>query len=91
MLSGEIVDTKINADIINPTVRDTKVLAIQAARARGEYVRSALEPKAPAKLTLRAEHGDNRIALLERQHIITLLKSKKRSAPRDWGSRRSAP
>jgi integrase len=32
----------------------------------------------------RAEHGDKRIALLQRQHIITLLKSKKRFAARDW-------
>jgi integrase len=33
---------------------------------------------------LRAEHGDKRIALLQRQHIITLLKSKKRFAARHW-------
>jgi integrase len=32
----------------------------------------------------RAEHGDKRIALLERQHIITLLKPKKRFAARHW-------
>jgi hypothetical protein len=32
----------------------------------------------------RAEHGDKRIALLQRQHIINLLKSKKRFAARDW-------
>src|ERR1035437_8055446 len=32
----------------------------------------------------RAEHGDKRIALLQRQHIITLLRSKKRFAARDW-------
>ena len=32
----------------------------------------------------RAEHGDKRIALLQRQHIVTLLKSKKRFAARDW-------
>ena len=32
----------------------------------------------------RAEHGDKRIALLQRQHIITLLKSKKRFAARHW-------
>src|SRR5665811_1413286 len=31
-----------------------------------------------------AEHGDKRIALLQRQHIITLLRSKKRFAARDW-------
>jgi integrase len=30
----------------------------------------------------RAEHGDKRIALLQRQHIITLLRSKKRFAAR---------
>jgi integrase len=33
---------------------------------------------------LRDEHGDKRIALLERQHIVTLLKSKKRFAARHW-------
>jgi integrase len=33
---------------------------------------------------LRAEHGDKRIALLQRQHIITLLRSKKRFAARHW-------
>jgi integrase len=32
----------------------------------------------------RAEHGDKRIALLQRQHITTLLKSKKRFAARHW-------
>jgi len=32
----------------------------------------------------RAEHGDKRIALLQRQHITTLLRSKKRFAARDW-------
>jgi integrase len=32
----------------------------------------------------RAEHGDKRIALLQRQHIVTLLRSKKRFAARDW-------
>ena len=32
----------------------------------------------------RAEHGDKRIALLQRQHIVTLLKSKKRFAARHW-------
>ena len=32
----------------------------------------------------RAEHGDKRIALLQRQHIITLLKSKRRFAARHW-------
>jgi integrase len=31
-----------------------------------------------------AEHGDKRIALLQRQHIITLLRSKKRFAARHW-------
>src|SRR2546423_1064647 len=30
----------------------------------------------------RVEHGDKRIVLLQRQHIITLLKSKKRFAAR---------
>ena len=32
----------------------------------------------------RAEHGDDRIALLQRQHIIALLRSKKRFAARHW-------
>jgi integrase len=32
----------------------------------------------------RAEHGDKRIALLQRQHIVTLLKSKRRFAARHW-------
>jgi integrase len=32
----------------------------------------------------RAEHGDKRIALLQRQHIITLLRSKKRFAACHW-------
>ncbi len=32
----------------------------------------------------RAEHGDKRIALLQRQHIVILLKSKKRFAARHW-------
>lgn len=32
----------------------------------------------------RAEHGDKRIALLQRQHISMLLKSKKRFAARHW-------
>jgi integrase len=32
----------------------------------------------------RAEHGDKRIALLQRQHIINLLRSKKRFAARGW-------
>jgi integrase len=32
----------------------------------------------------RAEHGDKRIALLQRQHVITLIRSKKRFAARDW-------
>ena len=32
----------------------------------------------------RAEHGDKRIALLQRQHIIALLRSKKRFAARHW-------
>jgi integrase len=32
----------------------------------------------------RAEHGDKRIDLLQRQHIITLLKSKKRFAAHHW-------
>jgi integrase len=32
----------------------------------------------------RIEHGDKRIALLQRQHITTLLKSKKRFAARHW-------
>jgi integrase len=32
----------------------------------------------------RAEHGDKRIALLQRQHITTLLRSKKRFAARHW-------
>ena len=32
----------------------------------------------------RAEHGDKRIALLQRQHIVTLLRSKKRFAARHW-------
>jgi integrase len=33
---------------------------------------------------LRAEHGDKRIASLQRQHIIALLASKKRFAARHW-------
>jgi integrase len=33
---------------------------------------------------LREEHGDKRIALLQRQHIVTLLSSKKRFAARHW-------
>ena len=32
----------------------------------------------------RAEHGDKRIALLQREHITTLLRSKKRFAARHW-------
>ena len=32
----------------------------------------------------RAEHGDKRIALLQRQHIIALLRLKKRFAARHW-------
>jgi integrase len=32
----------------------------------------------------RVEHGDKRVALLQRQHISTLLKSKKRFAARHW-------
>jgi integrase len=32
----------------------------------------------------RAEHGDKRIALLQRQHIINLLRAKKRFAARHW-------
>lgn len=32
----------------------------------------------------RNEHGNKRIALLQRQHIVTLLKSKKRFAARHW-------
>jgi integrase len=32
----------------------------------------------------RAEHGDKRIALLQRQHIVTLLRSRKRFAARHW-------
>jgi integrase len=32
----------------------------------------------------RTEHGDKRIALLQRQHIVTLLSSKKRFAARHW-------
>jgi integrase len=32
----------------------------------------------------RAKHGDDRIALLQRQHIIALLRSKKRFAARHW-------
>ncbi len=32
----------------------------------------------------RAEHGEKRIALLQRQHITTLLNSKKRFAARHW-------
>jgi len=32
----------------------------------------------------RAEHGEKRIALLRRQHIIALLKTKKRFAARGW-------
>jgi integrase len=32
----------------------------------------------------RAEHGDKHIALLRRQHILTLLRSKKRFAARHW-------
>jgi integrase len=32
----------------------------------------------------RADHGDKRIALLQRQHIVTLLKPKKRFAARHW-------
>ena len=32
----------------------------------------------------RAEHGDKHIALLQRQHILTLLRSKKRFAARHW-------
>ena len=32
----------------------------------------------------RAEHGEKRITLLQRQHIITLLRSKKRFAARHW-------
>jgi integrase len=32
----------------------------------------------------RAEHGDKRVALLQRQHIIALLKTKKRFAARHW-------
>jgi integrase len=33
---------------------------------------------------LRGEHGDKRIATLQRQHIIALLKTKKRFAARHW-------
>ncbi len=33
---------------------------------------------------LRAEHGDKRIAVLQRLHITSLLKSKKRFAARHW-------
>jgi site-specific recombinase XerD len=33
---------------------------------------------------LRAEHGDKHIAVLQRQHITSLLKSKKRFAARHW-------
>jgi integrase len=33
---------------------------------------------------LRAEHGEKRIASLQRQHIIALLKTKKRFAARHW-------
>ena len=32
----------------------------------------------------RAEHGDKRISLLQRQHIVALLRSKKRFAARHW-------
>jgi integrase len=63
-----------------------RALQVGCERWRGLVLRICIRPVngAPILERFRAEHGDKRIALLQRQHIITLLKSKKRFAARDW-------
>jgi integrase len=72
--AGRTVQGSVSAAIIG-YYRDQSFLTLAPSTQRS--VRGILEH-------FREEHGGKRVALLQRQHIITLLRSKKRFAARHW-------
>jgi integrase len=87
----EVYEAALSGQPSQVGARRTKPGTVSAAITGYYYDQSflVLAPSTQRRLRrilerFRAEHGDKRIALLQRQHITTLLKSKKRFAARDW-------
>jgi integrase len=87
----EVYEAALCGQPLQIGVRRTKPGTVSAAIIGYYYDQSflALAPSTQQSLRgilerFRAEHGDKRINLLQRQHIITLLRSKKRFAAHHW-------
>jgi hypothetical protein len=87
----EVYESALSGQSLQIGASKTKPGTVSAAIVGYYYDQSflALAPSTRRPLRgilerFRAEHGDKRIALLQRQHIIVLLRSKKRFAARHW-------
>jgi hypothetical protein len=87
----EVYESALSGQPLQIGASKTKPGTVSAAIVGYYYDQSflALAPSTQRPLRgilerFRAEHGDKRIALLQRQHIIALLRSKKRFAARHW-------
>ena len=87
----EVYESALSGQPLQIGASKTKPGTVSAAIVGYYYDQSflALTPSTQRPLRgilerFRAEHGDKRIALLQRQHIIALLRSKKRFAARHW-------
>jgi integrase len=87
----EVYESALSGQPLQIGASKTKPGTVSAAIVGYYYDQSflALAPSTQRPLRgilerFRAEHGDKRIALLQRQHIIALLRPKKRFAARHW-------
>jgi integrase len=75
---------QIGANRTKPGTVSAAIVGYYYSQSFLALARSTQRPLRNILERFRAEHGDKRIALLQRQHIIALLKSKKRFAARHW-------
>ena len=81
-LSGQPL--QIGASRTKPGTVSAAIIGYYSSRSFLALAPSTQRPLRGILERFRAEHGDKRIALLQRQHIIALLGSKKRFAARHW-------
>src|SRR3974390_2019707 len=81
-LSGQL--PQIGANRTKPGTVSATIVAYYYDQSFLALTRSTQRPRRGILEHFRAEHGDKRIASLHRQHIMALLRPKKRFAARHW-------
>lgn len=81
-LSGEPL--KVGASRTKPGTVSAAIIGYYCSQSFLTLAPSTQQPRRGILEHFRAEHGDKRIASLQRQHIIALLRTKRRFAARHW-------